>query len=138
MHHDRLVALAVFADIFKLEARGQIEVELHGRELPQATEHVDQLDIDLWTVKRRFAGDGFVRNILTIQHIFQRADCEFPFVVRTGIALAVFWVPCRELNLEIVKSERRENRLGKVDTCRYFIFDLLRSAEYVSVVLGET
>ena len=29
MHHDRLMAFAVFADIFEFEARGQVEVELH-------------------------------------------------------------------------------------------------------------
>ena len=29
MHHHRLMALAVLADVLQLEARGQIEIELH-------------------------------------------------------------------------------------------------------------
>ena len=60
VHHDRLMPLAVFADIFELEARGQVEVELHRRELPQAAEHIDELDVDLGAVERGFAGDGLV------------------------------------------------------------------------------
>jgi hypothetical protein len=30
VHHERLMALAVFADVLELEALGQGEVELHG------------------------------------------------------------------------------------------------------------
>ena len=35
----------------------QVEVELHRRELPHASQHVDQLDVDLRPVERRLAGD---------------------------------------------------------------------------------
>ena len=55
MDHQRLVAAAVFADVFQAEARGQIEIELHGGELPGAADGVDQLDVDLGTVERGFA-----------------------------------------------------------------------------------
>ena len=55
--HDGLVALAVFADVLELEALGQVEVELNGGELPQAAQHVDELDVDLGTVEGGFAGD---------------------------------------------------------------------------------
>jgi len=34
----RLVASAIIADVFKAEARWQIEIELHGGELPGAAE----------------------------------------------------------------------------------------------------
>jgi hypothetical protein len=67
MHHHRLMALAVFAHVLKLEARRQIEVELHRRKLPQASENVDELDVDLRAVERGFAGDGLVRNALAFQ-----------------------------------------------------------------------
>ena len=60
MDHDRLVPLAVFAHVLELEARRQVEVELHGRELPQPAQHIHQLDVDLGPVERGFAGDGLV------------------------------------------------------------------------------
>ena len=31
VHHDGLMALAVFADVLELKARGKVEVELHRR-----------------------------------------------------------------------------------------------------------
>ena len=62
VHHDGLVHLAVFADVFELEARGEVEVELHGGELPQAAEDVDELDVDLGAVEGGFAGNGAVRD----------------------------------------------------------------------------
>ncbi len=61
MHHHRLMPSAVLAHVFKLETRRQIEVELHGRKLPQAAQHVDELDIDLRPVERRFARNRLVR-----------------------------------------------------------------------------
>ena len=62
MHHQRLVAVAVFADVFQAKAAGQIEIELHGGELPRAADGVDELDVDFRAVKRRFAFHAFERH----------------------------------------------------------------------------
>src|SRR6202034_3135306 len=67
MDHDRLVPFAVFAYILKLEAGGQVEVELDRRELPEAAQHVDQLEVDLGTVEGAFTLDGMVGDVLTLQ-----------------------------------------------------------------------
>ena len=76
MHHERLVALAVFADILQPEALGQVEVELHGGELPQAADGVHQLDVDLRPVERGFAGNQLVRDAAPLQNILQRASAN--------------------------------------------------------------
>ena len=39
--HDGLVGRAVFADVLEVEAGGEVPVELHGAELPEAAEDVD-------------------------------------------------------------------------------------------------
>ena len=39
--HDGLVRRAVFADVLELEAGGEVPVELHGGELPEAAQDVD-------------------------------------------------------------------------------------------------
>jgi len=54
--HERLLAGAIFGDVFEIEALRQVEVELDGGELPQASDGVHQFHIDLGTVKRSFAG----------------------------------------------------------------------------------
>ena len=41
MDHERLVARAIFRDVFKAEARRKIEIELHGGELPGTADGVD-------------------------------------------------------------------------------------------------
>src|SRR6267378_2162914 len=39
--HQRLMAGAIFGDVFEAEAGGKIEIELHGGELPGSTDGVD-------------------------------------------------------------------------------------------------
>ena len=63
VHHHRLLARSVFGDVFQAEALRQIEIELHRGELPQAPDGVHQLDVDLRTVERGFAGDGLVFDV---------------------------------------------------------------------------
>src|SRR5260370_29293526 len=41
MNHERLVARAIFGDVFAAAASGQIEIELHSGELPGAADGVD-------------------------------------------------------------------------------------------------
>src|SRR5260221_13751489 len=41
MHHEGLVAGAIFADVFETEAGGEIEIELDGGELPGSADGVD-------------------------------------------------------------------------------------------------
>ena len=59
--HERLMLGAVFADVFEAEARGQIEIELDGGELPGAADGVDELDVDFGAVEGGFAGACFCR-----------------------------------------------------------------------------
>ena len=57
MHHQRLVRLAVLADVLEPEAPRQVEVELDRRELPLAADRVHELHVDLRAVE-----GGFVRH----------------------------------------------------------------------------
>ena len=63
MYHQRLVASTVLTNIFELEPPRQIEIELHGGELPRPPDGVHELHIDLRPVKRCFAGNIFVRDV---------------------------------------------------------------------------
>ena len=93
VHHERLVALAVFADVLELEALGQGEVELHGGELPEAADGVDQLDVDFRAVKRGFAGDGFVLDVAALERVLERTLGQLPLIGASGVGLLVVRVP---------------------------------------------
>ena len=64
MHHNGLVAAAVFANVFQVETARQVEIELHGAELPGPADGVDELHVDLGAVEDGFAGNIFVRNAM--------------------------------------------------------------------------
>jgi len=89
VNHHRLMAFAVLAYVLKLEARRQVEVELHGGELPQPAEYIDEFDVDLGAVERRFAGDGFVGNSLPVQRSLKAAHCKCPVFVGASVVGAV-------------------------------------------------
>ena len=55
--HDRLVRLAVLADVLELEAVRVVEVHLDGRALPGAVQRVLDLDVDLRPVEDALARD---------------------------------------------------------------------------------
>ena len=61
------MARAILADVFEVEAARQVEIELHGGELPGPADGVDQLHVDLRAVERGFAGNVFVGNFHAVE-----------------------------------------------------------------------
>src|ERR1700675_4924094 len=98
--HERLFAGTVFGYVFEIEALRQVEVELHGRELPQAPDGVDQLDVDLRAIERGFSGDGLVFDVQQLQNFLERVGRHIPLLFTADKALAVVWIPSGKLGLE--------------------------------------
>ena len=115
MHHDRLMALAILADIFQFKTSRQIEVELHRGKLPETAQRIDQLDVDLRPIECGFANDGLVRNALALQHAFERADRQRPILFRADKAGFVLRIPDGKLDLEFCEAEGLQHGFGKVD-----------------------
>src|SRR5208282_2263228 len=105
VHHDRLLAGAVFGNVFEAEALRQVEVELHRRQLPQAADRVYQLDVDLRPVEGGFAGDGFVFDVARLQHLLQRLRRVVPLFFAANKILAIVGVPGGELGLKLVEAK---------------------------------
>ena len=136
--HDGLMALAVFAHVFQLEARGQVEVELHGGELPQAAQHIDQLDVDLGAVEGGFAGDGLVGDRRGAPARASASRWPAPMLVacrRSRCGRCGSQVESSTLNSW--KPNVFSTGLGKVDAGDHLVLDLARGAEDVRVVLGK-
>src|SRR5579863_5957923 len=138
MDHDRLMPLAVFTHVFKTEAGGQVEVDLHRGELPEAAQDIDEFDVDLGAVERGLAGNGCVLDALAVERALQPGDGDGPVFVGTRVVGTVVRIPRRKLDLEFVEAEGAQRGFGKVYAGYDFIFNLAGHAEDMGVVLGES
>ena len=137
MHHQRLMALAVFAHVFKFETLGQIEVELHGGKLPETANGIDEFYVDLGTVEGGFAEDELVGNSLALEHGLERILRHLPLFGRAYVVRAVFGIPAREFNLKLLKAKGVEHADRKVNAAVDFAFNLIWSTEDMRIVLGK-
>src|SRR5260370_916740 len=76
--HERLMLGAVVGDVLQAEARGEVEVELHGGELPGTADGVDELHIDFRAVEGRFAFHFFVRNVHALHGVSESGGGAMP------------------------------------------------------------
>src|SRR5580704_14262045 len=132
------MAAAVFAHVFEFEARGQVEIELHGGELPRAADRVDQLDVDFRSVECGFAGDALEWDLHARHGFGERVGSAMPVFGLAGVIFRMRLVPIGKLDLELLEAKIFHHSEGEVDASFDFTFDLRRHAENVRVVLGET
>src|SRR5712692_4040235 len=137
VHHERLMLGAVFADILQGEARGEIEVELHGGELPRASDGVDELDVDFRAVASGFAFHFFVRNVHALHGVGDSGSGAMPVLGLAGVIFRMRGVPVGELDFEFVEPEVFHYCESEVHASLDFGFDLRGHAEDVRIVLGE-
>src|SRR5271169_3740813 len=135
--HERLVLGAVFGDVFETEARGKIEIELDGGELPGAADGVDQLDVDFGAVERGFAGDGFIRNVKLLHGFCKSGSGTLPVFGLAGVILRVGSVPVGELDFVVVKAKILHYGKREINAGFYFAFDLRGCAENVRIILRK-
>src|SRR5580704_7097390 len=132
------MAAAVFAHVFEFEARGQVEIELHGGELPRAADRVDQLDVDFRSVECGFAGDALEWDLHARHGFGERVGSAMPVFGLAGVIFRMRLVPIGKLDLELLEAKIFHHSEGEVDASFDFTFDLRRHAENVRVVLSET
>src|SRR5277367_22186 len=128
---------SVFGDVFEIETRGQIEIELDGGELPGTADGVDELNVDFGAVERSFAGDGLIRNVELLHGFRKRGRGALPVFGLAGVIFRVRGVPIGELDFEFVETEIFHHGEREIDTGFDLAFDLRRSAENVGVVLRK-
>jgi hypothetical protein len=83
----------------------QVEIELHGRELPEPPNGIDQLDVDLRSVERGFARNYLVFDIQSLQNIFKRGARHVPLLFASDETLAIIRIPRGKLGLKLVEAE---------------------------------
>src|ERR1700730_5307671 len=138
MHHYGLVAAAIFADVFEAETAREIEIELHGAELPGAADGVDELDVDFGAVEDGFTGNVFVRNALAVESSGEGALGVFPLLDGAGVIFGMLGIARGELDLVAIEAEGVQNGLDEIEAAFDFRFHLVTGAKNVGVVLGES
>ena len=138
MHHQRLMLLAVLGDVFELEAPRQREIELHGGKLPQPPDRVHQFHVDLRAVKRRFVRHHLHLHVQPFGGALQRVFGELPLLGRAVVLAACAAVPGGKLGFVFVEAEGLQRIDGELQAAHHFVFDLLRRAENMRVVLRES
>ena len=115
----------------------QVEVELHGRELPQTADGVHQLDVNLRPIERGFAGHGLVLYIQALERVFERSGSRDPLFFRAQEALPLVRVPGGKLGLVLVEAEGFQHGERELHAADDLVLDLFGGAENMGVVLGE-
>src|SRR2546423_7337686 len=138
MHHERLMAGAVFGNVFQTEARGKIEVELYGGQLPGAADGIDELNIDFRAVEGGFTFDFFEGDVHALHGVGERGGGAAPVFRFASVIFRMSGVPIRKLDLELVEAKVLHHREGEIDASLHFFFDLRGGTENVRVVLCET
>src|SRR5579885_1860009 len=105
MNHERLMRLAVLADVLEAEPPRQGEIELHGRELPKPPDGVNQLDIDFGPIERRLVGNDSGFNAELLQRLEQRGLGETPLVGRSVVFPAGPFIPSGKLDFIFLKAK---------------------------------
>src|ERR1035437_10225759 len=137
VHHQRLVGLAILGDVLQAESAGQGEVELHGGKLPLAADGVHQLDVDLGPVEGGFIGDRFGGDLQLVAGALQGAFGHRPLLGRAVIFAAGAAIPGGKLRVVLLEAVRGQGIDGELEAVHHFVFNLVRSAEDVGVVLRE-
>ncbi len=83
VQHHRMLAAVVFGDVFGAETDRQVEIELQGTTLPDATEAIFQRELDLRTVERTFARLQIIRQARAIEGCRQCRFGAIPQLVGT-------------------------------------------------------
>src|SRR5690606_23074479 len=108
VQHDRVPAIVVLADVLGPQAHRQVEVQLQGTALPDATQTVLQGELDLRTVEGALARLQLIGQPGGFQGRRQRGLGTVPQLVGTD---ALFGTG-GQLELDVIKAEVGVHRLG--------------------------
>jgi len=137
VNHDRLMALVVLADVLQLEARRQVVVHLHGADLPFALEGVAHDEVQLGAIEGRLA----LFHCEVQPPLGRRSDDRLGRLLPHRVAAHIF-VALRVADAHarpvVGQSQAAEDELHQVYHPQELVLKLLRRAEDMRVVLGET
>src|ERR1043165_6058521 len=126
--------LVILAYILKLETLRQVEIPLHRSELPEATDGVFDLEVNLWTIERALALDALVLDAVFLQNSRELVFGLRPFFVRAEIVLVRLIAFDGQLELNLLEPERLQDRDDEINAVADLLAHLIGRAEEMRVV----
>ena len=134
MDHVGLATAAFGVLVGQVEPMGQVEVELHRGALPGAAQGVGDVDVNLGSVERSTAFIHGERQTPILQRALQRFGGVLPHLWVANVLLG----PGGQRDGIIFEPECVQQFEGQFQDPAHLIFHLVRCAEDMGVVLGET
>src|SRR5207244_3695549 len=106
VNHHRAMRLVVLADEFKFETLGQIEIPLDRAELPQTTDGIFNLKVDLRPVESSLSFHALILDSARIQSIRQGCLSLFPIFCGAEPLLVRVAALDGKLKLYLVEAKR--------------------------------
>src|SRR5690606_27265870 len=133
VQHDRMLTIIVFADILGTKTDRQVEIQLQGTALPDATQAVLERKLDLRTVESALARLQIVRQPSGIQRSGQRSLGTIPQLIGTHTLFRTRG----KLQLDISETEVGIHRLGQANEISRLGLHLLFGTEDVRIILSK-
>jgi len=80
VHHQRLMRLAVFADVSSSKRRGRVKSNCTVESCHGRADGIHQLDVDLRPVERGFVGHHFHFDVETLGGVLERVFGDLPLL----------------------------------------------------------
>ena len=132
VNHDRAMLLAVRTGVFKLEALGQLHIELDGAALPCSAERIGQMEVELRSVECAVA----LVDDKVLAHLgdrrFESLGREIPVFLVAHVILG----HGRDFDL-IGQTEHGIDLIKQADNALYLVLHLIPCHEDMRVILSE-
>jgi len=125
--------LPVFSHITQVKPFGQVEIQLDGGALPEASDGVPDFDVNLGPVKNSFALVNLVGQPGLLQGCLQSFFCFVPVFQASNVLIG----SGGQIYSVISEAKGTQQFDGQPDDLFDFIFQLVVAAEDMSVILGE-
>ena len=137
VNHHRTVFLVVSTCIYKVKTLRQVVVHLDCTQLPTTTNSIFHHEVEFRTIECSFTKLNFSFQAFIFASFDNCSFCFFPYFVRTDIFFFIVRVAKRNLSLEVFKIQRFEDNEDDVHHFHELLFQLIRTAEDVSIVLSK-
>ena len=134
VNDERARLFAVLVDVNHIESFGEREVQLHGEQRVFLAVDIGALHIKFGSVESRLAPRFGVGDSEVVEYGLHRAFGTLPVLCASDVLIGVLGVPARETVGDIVlETEYFEHIFDEVDRSREFAFELVGSADDVTV-----
>ena len=134
MNHDRALLGAIRCRVLELEALRQVEVQLHGRHLPGTADGIASLNGNLRAVEGRACRVRDQLEAGLLRYRLQDLCRALPNLIRANVLVRILG---GQLKVEVIQAIVLEQGNDELQNLGQLVFELLRGAVNMRVILGK-